>query len=549
MADTVTATADNRLRRRPWVAPAALLLLALALYSINLDKPPRFDELYHVLGARGYLEYGEPRIAEGIYDRTALFTAVIAGLFKVLGEGLVVARLPAVICGALLTATLFSWTRAVAGSAAAWCAALLFLISPFSVDVFQDIRFYAPQALFFWLGAIATYTAAAPQEATRTRILAAVGAALALTTALYLQIVTVIGLLGIGLWLGVSLLHRWLPGLGRGVRVRVLVAVFAAALALAGAVLALFGPELLHAYRSTPLFDAPTRNHFWYYHFWFDLYYPTIWPLFPFAALAAVALQPRPALFCLSIFVPAMLLHAFAGSKGLLYIFYATPPFFVVIGMALAFAAPYLVIFARQLVDGAAKALGFVPRRWLRTAAIGTGLVFLILANTASVRVATMLAGITVPPEIPPEDWPGVAERLRPWLTKADVVLTGDELFTLYYLGRYDALVGKSRMSELADGVDFTRDYRTGRPVVSTPQGVARIIDCSQSGLFVTNLWRWRHTAHIDDAIADVITARAEPLDLPKSSRILAFVWQHPEPAPDTAVCADIRAALSKHAG
>jgi hypothetical protein len=311
MAYTITAAAVQGVRWRQWVAPVALFLIGLVLYSINLDKPPRFDELYHVLGARGYLEHGEPRIAEGVYERARCFTAVIALLFSVFGESIVVARLPAVVCGALLTATIFAWTRASAGGVAAWCAALLFLVSPFSAGVFQDVRFYAPQVLLFWLGAITAYAAASPEGiSTRRRALFAVSAMLAFAGALYLQIVTLIGLVGIGLWLAIRFGLLWLPQLGSKARLRILLALAAMALGLGGVVLALFGPEIIHAYRSTPPFDEPTRNDFWYYHFWLNLYYPTLWPLFPFAALAAVALCARPALFCLAVFIPAMALHA-----------------------------------------------------------------------------------------------------------------------------------------------------------------------------------------------------------------------------------------------
>ena len=54
MAHMVTAAAGKDVQWRQWIAPAALFLIGLALYSINLDKPPRFDELYHLLAARGY---------------------------------------------------------------------------------------------------------------------------------------------------------------------------------------------------------------------------------------------------------------------------------------------------------------------------------------------------------------------------------------------------------------------------------------------------------------------------------------------------------------
>jgi hypothetical protein len=545
VAHTATAVANRDIWWRQWVAPIALFLIGLGFYSINLGKPPRFDELYHVLGARGYLDFGEPRIADGVYERVQYFTAVVALLFDLFGESIAVGRLLAVVCGSLLVASLFVWVRAVAGQVAAWLAAIGFLISPFAAQVFQDLRFYAPQALLFWLGAIAAYAVSLDDLSSRRRALFAAAAVLAFSGALYLQPATLIGLVGIGLWLvGCGL--SWLLRLERKLRLRALLALAPVALGAGGVVLALFGPEMIQRYRWTPLFDLPTRNQFWYYHFWLDLYYPTLWPLFPFVALAAVALRPRPALFCLAVFVPAVTLHAFAGPKSLLYMFYSMPFLFVLIGMGLASVAPRVIALGRELVDGAARALGITPRRWVRIAAFGAGLVFLLLANTANVRTAAMLAGITVPPEIPPADWEGVAPQLRPWLANAAVVLTGDELEALYYLDRFDVVVGKSRMSEMPDPIEFTRDPRTGRPVVSTPESVARIIDCFPSGLFVTDVTRWRNSVHIDDAIADAITARAERLNLPRSSRIVGFAWRHAAAGPGPATCAEIQRALHK---
>jgi hypothetical protein len=138
VAHMVAAAAGGDVRWRRCVAPVALFLVGLAFYSINLDQPPRTDELYHVLGARGYLEHGEPRIAEGVYERARYFTAAIALLFSAFGESLVVGRLLPVVCGSLLVALLFVWVRGVAGQVAAWFAAIGYLISPFAAQVFPD---------------------------------------------------------------------------------------------------------------------------------------------------------------------------------------------------------------------------------------------------------------------------------------------------------------------------------------------------------------------------------------------------------------------------
>ena len=220
MARTATAAGVKDVPWRQWVAPLALFAIGLVLYSINLDKPPRFDELYHLLGARGYLEHGEPRIAEGVYERARYFTAAIALLFSAFGESLVVARLPAVICGSLLVSLLFVWVRSVAGQPAAWFAAIAFLISPFAAQVFQEVRFYAPFILLFWLGAMAVYAASTAERPSSGRLVwLTLAAAVCLCGAMYLQPLTLIGLVGLGLWLAIQVGLPWLHELRGGYRV------------------------------------------------------------------------------------------------------------------------------------------------------------------------------------------------------------------------------------------------------------------------------------------------------------------------------------------
>jgi hypothetical protein len=206
VAHPVAAAARRDVRWRRCVAPVALFLVGLGLYSINLDQPPRTDELYHVLGARGYLEYGDPRIVEGVYGRARYFTAAIALLFGAFGESLVVGRLLSVVCGSLLVSLLFVWVRGVAGEMAAWFAAVGFLISPFAAQVFPDLRFYAPFTLFFWLGAMAVYAASTAEHLSPGRLAwLALAAAACLGAAFHLQSLALIGVVGIGFWLGVQL--------------------------------------------------------------------------------------------------------------------------------------------------------------------------------------------------------------------------------------------------------------------------------------------------------------------------------------------------------
>ena len=86
--------------------------------------------------------------------------------------------------------------------------------------------------------------------------------------------------------------------------------------------------------------------------------------------------------------------------------------------------------------------------------------------------------------------------------------------------------------------MEFGRDPRTGKPVVSTPESVALIIDCFPDGLIVTSKHRWRVTHQLDDAIADKIIRRTVPLELPRSSQMMAFRWER---APSASAPAGLR--------
>lgn len=535
-----TSNAATRTTLGQLTSPVLVGVLAVAIYSINLDYTPLYDELYHVMGAQGFLEYGEPRIADGVYGRTTLFTALVALWFDWFGQDVVVARSLSVIAGAIMMACVFAWTRSVAGTGAAWVATLAFLLSPFAVRIFQYARFYGIHALLFWLGAVATYVAAVDRRPLHRATLLVLGAAVCFAGAFYLQITTAIGLVGVTLWLMISVALPEVRAAAPARRRALIMGGAVVGAALAVVVLGVFGEELMRAYRSTPEWNAARRNDFWFYHFWLDLYYPTLWPIFPFAALIALVHRPKPALFSLCIFVPAFVLYSFAGPKDLDYLFYALPFLFIIWAIAFVAVLAGLRRFLAATAERALGAIGVVPRTYLVTGVLAASIGFVVLANTATVRTVAMLAGVTVPPEVRHPDWAAAAEPLRPWLDQASVVLTTSDLEMLYFISDYDVLINKSRLSELPEAVEFGRDSRTGRPIVSSPESVALIIDCFADGLIVTSKHRWRVPSQLDDAIADYVIRHMVPVDLPRSSQIMAFRWERPPGAAVPATCADL---------
>lgn len=529
-----------------WTAPLALFLGAALLYAINLGRLPHPDELHHVLAARGLLATGEPRLAEGLYTRGLLYTWLVAQSFALFGESLAAARIPSLIPMAALVAVLFAWLRREAGPRAAWIAAVLFAVSPFAVDIAQFSRFYALQMLSFFLAAILAYDAAGPGPLPRRLGLAALSLA-ALSLAVHLQPTTFLGLSGLGAWLaGVLLLPVLLdPLVSRRTKLLLLGGLFGLVLLLlAGMYASGHLAKFWHLYRYTPPFNRGTIDQFWYYHAWYSLFYPSLWPATGLLGLAALAARPRPAGLLLTVFAVAFLLNSFAAAKSLRYIAYAQPFLFALWGIGLA-----------ALTDGLGRFLAGLRRRlddaldlavpWSRGLAgglVAAAVAFLVLANPAWLRTASLLAGITVPPERPSTNWPAAREALLPWLERADIVISTEELGTLYFLGRYDVRYSPSKMDELAPGQerDFGSDPRTGRPIAAGPAALERLFQCYDSGLILGPAGDWGRPYKINDAIGRLITTYAQPIELPRRSRVYAYAWQRPAGSPKPAACAEL---------
>jgi 4-amino-4-deoxy-L-arabinose transferase-like glycosyltransferase len=530
-----------------WLAPLLVGALALAVRLPNLDHVAHFDELYHFLAAQSWLAEGQLRVADGAYNRTPLFTIFIAQWLGLFGENLVVARLPSLIAGTALVILVFLWTRAVAGSLAAVLAALLLALDPEHLQISQWGRFYTLQCLTFWLGAVGSYRlVTSPPRTPGRAIMLAFGALVCFGAATYLQITTLIGILGVAVWASVALGLPFLARRSNCVRWTLLLGI---ALLGAVAIWAIIeigvAAELLDRYRGTPVYQAGNRNEFWYYHAFLIVYYPTLWPLVALAAIIGLAYRPRPTAFCACLVATAFVLFSFAGPKAERYLTFAQPFLFVLWAIPLAEVWPRL---RRLLEEVGTRAMAWLGLGRLGRpgmfAALTAVLIFTVVANGAWVRTAANMFDFVIPPMKRQADWAAAKDTLAPWLADAAIVLTTNELSALYYLGRYDVLISRSRLSEYGDGQDFSRDPRTGRPVIAAAESLALIMDCYQDGLIVADDSRWDNRAQVSDGVIQLISARAEELELPAVA-MHAFVWRQPEDARRAEACARLPAALS----
>jgi hypothetical protein len=521
---------------------ACLILLSLSILVrlVDLGQLARFDELYTLPAARSWMSEGVPRIADGIYDRAELYTALVAAWFRLFGDSLVMARLPSVLFGSLLVVGVFWWTDAVAGRAAAWVSGLFVALAPLSIEMSQFARFYTLHALAFWLGAIGVYALATGELGGKGRQVAvAIGSALCLLLALHLQMLTLIGGVGLALWLaGFVLLtderyHRYLPWVVIGVLV---VAVGGMGIAvLVGDVIA----ALFARYLETPLTVVHHRGEVWFYHLHLIENYPTLWPIFPFLAIFAVAARPKPSIFAICVFGAAFALVSVGGQRSWRYLYFAMPFLFVVWGIALAsvwYALRDLVLNAldrviRPVSPGLRPLCGWILL-------VGS-FAFLAVANGGPARTLLRPLGIQLGEGVS-AGWPDVVPQLEGWVRDADVVVTSHELHMLHYLGRADIVVSKERLAEFADA-EFARDPRTGLPTVSQAESLELVFSCFGNGVIVTDTLKgWRAPTVIDEEASDFIVAHAEPIELPQSARIRAFHWQTPNADEPPTACAAI---------
>jgi hypothetical protein len=405
-----------------------------------------------------------------------------------------------------------------------------------SIQVSQYARFYTLFALAFWLGGTGIYYVFERRPEGRAGLPIAAGALLCLAVSFHLQPLTVIGLIGLGIWLGLAVVIPWLwrqRGRPRLLWPIIAIGVLLVIVGATGAIQSGIAGQFWDDFRTAPLHALPRANQVWFYQLELIQRYPTLWPVFPFLALVALATRPRPALLCCCIFIPAFALLSVAAMKHFFYIYFVMPFLFVVWAIALA---SFGHVVWRCVVKTTARAVAEVspnlPQRPLRWGLIALGLLFLVVSNGAPARTILKPFGLSLGADETLADWATAAAALQPWLGRASVILTPDDTHALYYLGDYDIAVNPSLLSEIptpggGSAEEFSRDPRTGRAVVGKADSLRLIMACYPDGLFVADLTSYppRWATSESEGIASVIERDMEPIDLPPGTGVVAFRW------------------------
>lgn len=535
-----------------------LFLLALAVRWLGVSSNPvHVDELYHLLAGRSWAEEGSFRMLDGEYLRGRGFTALTGYAFELFGRAdLFVARLPSIFGGALLVAAIFVWLSRQAGLFAGWAGALLFCFASYAIVYTQFTRFYSLQALTVWLGAIAVYAALEPTGKKRLPLLLAALAAFLI--ALHLQITTAIAMLALALWALIDLLSRrevreCCVQMWRKAWVKIVVVLLVLATAV---VLVKLGGKLIGEFRFTPRWAEPDRNNYLYYFLEFFFSMPLLWLFLPLAAVLAIARWPRPALFCLIMTAVPLVLQSAGGMKSSRYVFYAFPFWFALWGMAVAVLLPTLWrtvlegvaglqrATAWPISSGAAKLLAGVVMAIIVGGAI---IAHPIYRDTAKSLRRDAVAALHDPSRLmasPPDmPWSEHSAKLDVALGHPSILLVGDDFHAITYLGDFDLLVNTHRTQDIGSGGEYVLDPRTGRRAISTPENIARIVECFPDGAFVVSDSRWRTYIGVSDSAADTIERLMEPQE-PAIPGFHIFKWHGSVPGNG---CEEVRALATGH--
>jgi hypothetical protein len=516
-----------------WGYAACAFLVAMTVNLTNIDHTGFYDEFYHVLAAQSWLENGTFSIGDGVYTRSSHYTVLIALVSRFFGDSLVAARMISALASALLITLVYIWTERVSNRTAAILSAALLCLCPINLFLSQLVRFYAIQALLFWIGLVAVYQLTSAPIRTWRNLALAIAALACFFSALSLQVTTLIGIAALAAWAVPAFFYRcWREELlPRQIIVGASVVILTVVLLSPVLIKIDFLQPLFSAFRSSPQWAEHGKDSLLFYHWWFLNNYPTLWALLPLIILGACAVSPRPAIFCAVIFLTVIVVHSFGGTKGGRYIAYALPLFFILNGIALSGG----LVWFRRLLLRVQKAVFREPSSNLANRVIQPiGLLviaaFIYASNPAFRTTFKMLS-------LDDEQWPSDSpayrgqsnwERASPALKEiaegSSVVIASAGVKALYYLERLDFDLSATNVGEYQG--EFRKDDRTGAVLVSTADALRTIYGCYETGMVIVEDRHWRNEWAVPSSTADFLESKTERVDFEPDLGLIVFVWK-----------------------
>jgi len=498
------------------VGLSGAVLLVLLSRSV-IGHPVHYDELLHMLAARGLLQTGVPVIADGLYERAELYTRAVAWSFREFGESPVSARLPALGAGAVLVFVVGAWVVRHAGLLAGLTAAILLCLVPTTVGVAVFARFYTMHAVVMTLVFISAYEALQPGRHVGVRAVLALAVVALIALGWHFQETTIIaaGAVVVAV-VAVLVMDHWAQVRGLIAR-RPMLTLGSLAFGVLIAIFAVWYLGLLQQLGSTALWAAGNATRYQYYLVEFRNDLPLLWPLLPVAAAIAV-LNPahrRLALFCAVAIAAALVVHSVAAQKTMRYAYYLVPLMCVLWAIALS-------TIAMEVPDrGAAVGRGTTARAtWFVLALVAVSFVL----SQEGARALNVLLGRTSNlanrPFADEPDWTPIVAELAPRAHEADRVVTSNSMKALYYLGRYDYELNATIVPETESRSDFGLDARTGRQAIGAPESVRQVLDQPGTTMVVIETSKIGRASGVTTEALAVIESSCRELRLPANAAV-----------------------------
>ncbi|EHJ58160.1 hypothetical protein NSU_4875 [Novosphingobium pentaromativorans US6-1] len=516
----------------------ALFLAALAIRLVCSPIVPLHpDEIFHILTATSWSDDGSYRLGDGSYTRGWIYTVMAGESFHAFGHvSVFLARLPAILAGALVVPVIFVWISRSADRTAGWISALLVCCTELMIRTSDFARFYSLQALLVTAAAAMIY--AYLLHPSRRRAWVPVLALACLALAAQLQITTIVAAGAIGIFVVLFLATRpQTRALLADAKMRRLAFALLVLAAAAGAVVVYLGlPRLLEA---EPWAEKHKYNYL-FYHVLLSRDYRLFWYLMPLAAFAALARYPRLTAYCLALWLIPLFVHSFGGMKADRYISYAFTFFLTFWGIALACALPWLKTAVVRTLDCLQEACAVPLGERIRAVLVPAILVFCalsviavnkLLVDSPKLIAKGMVHFVHAPAGIfrnPPDpEWDRGLAAIRRDLDGGAVLVGVDELRTTLYLQtpNFGMYLPPAPVTFERNG--FTIDKRNGRPVIENVEDLERVFSCLPRGVLLIPARRWEQYGFLDEPMARFITARTKP-GPPRIPGFYIYRWQHP---------------------
>lgn len=493
----------------------------------NISHVPNYDEFYHLVPAISWNQNGTLGLLDGIYDRAASYTVMVAYSLDLFGVSLESARMPSILPGILLIAALFLWVYRQAGLGAATLSTTILSIMPVFVYTLTQSRFYMLHALMISIAGMLIYKLRRNHHSQAGKVTAGTTALIILTYAITLQPSTVIAIAGFSLWLAFEY-RAYFYALSYKIKVT---AFIISIMALVVGYLSGLIDLALSLFSGNPLWAEKSSGNVVYYIQELGNELGFLWSLLPLMVLMGYRSKHRSLLtFCGIVFLTIFCIHSLASQKSARYVLYGMP--FLTITIA--------ILVSELLASSTEKVREILSIKGCPKMSPG------MMAMVSLISISTLsLLGVLLEPTlrsnlknaVAPDkattlsNWELVMPTIRPLLSDSTVVTT-EGIKAAYYLGDYNYELNRSVAFEIDDEENFRIDPRTGRMAIGTLEEMQRVYGCHSKGIIISDEKRWRSDHGLPPEAADFIAQIGHPVSVSAKSHLIVYSWENPAADP-----------------